>query len=83
MNIRKLDLLNDTDGINNNSKKNLIIGSMINYSWSKLKLYFISLLKTKIKNCDFVVFVGGISNETIKKNRIMWCYYISNTQTYF
>ena len=67
LNIRKLDLLNDTVSINNNTKKNLIIGSMINYSWSKLKLYFISLLKTKIKNCDIVVFVGGISNETIKK----------------
>ena len=67
LDIRKLDLLNGTENINNNTKKNLIIGSMINYSWSKLKLYFISLLKTKIKNCDFVVFVGGISNETIKK----------------
>ena len=63
----KLDFLNSTENINNNTKKNLIIGSMINYSWSKIKLYFISLIKTKIKNCDFVVFVGGISNETIKK----------------
>ena len=65
--IRKLDFLNSTENINNTTKKNLIIGSMINYSWSKIKLYFISLIKTKIKNCDFVVFVGGISNETIKK----------------
>ena len=47
--IRKLDFLNSTENINNNTKKNLIIGSMINYSWSKIKLYFISLIKTKIK----------------------------------
>ena len=51
----------------NTNKKNLIIGSIINYSWNKIKLFFISLYKAQIKNCDFVLFVGGISNETIRK----------------
>ena len=63
-NTRNLNYISNND----NNKKNLIIGTIINYSWSKLKLYFISLVKAQIKNCDFVMFVGGaISNETIRK----------------
>ena len=62
-NLRKLNFFTNTK----NNKKNLVIGSIINYSWSKIKLYFISLLKAGFQNCDFVLYVGGISNETIKK----------------
>ena len=62
-NVRNLNYIS-----NNNNKKNLIIGAINYYSWSKVKLYFISLVKAQIKNCDFVMFVGNaISNETIRK----------------
>ena len=63
---RNISNLNNLTYIDKN-KKNLIIGSILNYSWSKVKLFFISLYKAQIKNCDFVIFVGGVSNETIKK----------------
>ena len=72
---RNISNLNNLTYIDKN-KKNLIIGSILNYSWSKVKLFFISLYKAQIKNCDFVIFVGGVSNETIKKNREMWSYYL-------
>ena len=65
-NTRNLNILT-----NNSVKKNLVIGTIINYSWEKIKLYFISLLKAGFKNCDFVMFVGGISNET--KSKIKSC----------
>ena len=61
-NLRNLEHFN-----NKNTKKNLIIGAIINYSWSKIKLYFISLIKAKFENYDFVLYVGGISNRTIKR----------------
>ena len=63
---RNISNLNNLTYIDKN-KKNLIIGSILNYSWSKVKLFLISLYKAQIKNCDFVIFVGGVSNETIKK----------------
>ena len=62
-NSRNLNIVNNT--IKN--KKNLVIAAIINYSWSKIKLFFISLFKAGFKNCDYVLYVRGISNETIKK----------------
>ena len=47
------------------TKKNLIIGAVVKYSWSKIRNFFISLKKVKIENCDFVMFVGNMNNEII------------------
>ena len=63
LNLRKLNFFTSSKS----NKKNLVIGSIINYSWSKIELYFISLIKAGFHDCDFVLFVGGISNETVKK----------------
>ena len=50
-----------------NNKKNLIIGYIFNYSWSKVSNYFISLAKVGFKNCDIVMFVKGMSEDTLEK----------------
>ena len=50
-----------------NNKKNLIIGYIFNYSWSKVRNYFISLAKVGFKNCDIVMFVKGMSEDTREK----------------
>ena len=63
LNLRSLDIISNE----NNKKKNLVMGAIINYSWIKIKLYFISLVKANFENCDFVLFIGGISNETKRK----------------
>ncbi len=63
---RKLDFL-DIFNINKSNKKNLIIGAVTGYPWNKIRNFFVSLNKVKFQNCDFVMFVGKMSNETIKK----------------
>ena len=50
-----------------NNKKNLIIGFIFNYSWSRVRNYFISLAKVGFKNCDIVMFVKGLSRDTLEK----------------
>ena len=62
-NTRKLNLLN----IFGKNKKNLIISSVIKYSWDVIKNFFISLNNTNIENCDIVMFVGNFSEQTIEK----------------
>ena len=49
------------------SKKNLIIGAITNYSWEKVRNFFISLIKVGFKNCDLVFFVGNMTESAIKK----------------
>ena len=56
LNLRSLDIISNE----NNKKKNLVMGAIINYSWIKIKLYFISSVKANFDNCDFVLFIGGI-----------------------
>ena len=51
----------------NNNKKNLILGLVFDYPWSTLRNYFISLIKAGYQNCDIVMFVKGMSEETINK----------------
>ena len=63
---RKLNFL-DIFNINNNNKKNLIIGAITKYPWNKIRNFFVSLNKVEFENCDVVMFVGKMSNETIKK----------------
>ena len=55
--IRKLD----------NNKRNLLIGSIFKYDWETIKLFFVSLIKTDFQNCDFVMFVGAMDQDVIKK----------------
>ena len=52
--------------INTPQKKNLILGAIKNYSWETIKPFFISLIKANFKSCDYVLFVLGLSNETIE-----------------
>ena len=63
---RKLNFL-DIFNIKKNRKKNIIIGAIIKYPWEKIRNFFVSLSKVKFENCDFVMFVGKMSKETINK----------------
>ena len=65
-NIYNLNLRNLNSPIINN-KKNLVIGLAFNYSWETMRNYFISLIKAGFKNCDFVIFINGMSEETVNK----------------
>ena len=49
----------------NIGKKNLIIGSIENYPWNKIKNFFVSLNQVRFKNCDVVLFIDKISQEAI------------------
>ena len=51
----------------NNNKKNLIIGLVIGYSWKKIRNFFISLFKAEFQNCECVMFVRGLSRNTLNK----------------
>ena len=66
--LRNLNFLSNNKKRNNN-KKNLLIGAIVNYSWNKVRNFFISLIKVGIKNCDFVMFVGNMPQTTIEKIR--------------
>ena len=48
-------------------KKNLIIGAITNYDWDKLSIYFNSLKMSKFENCDIVMYVGNMKQNTIDK----------------
>ena len=63
--IKHNNLDNNKKPINN--KKNVILGYIYNYSWEKMRNYFISLLKADIKNTDIVMFVKQIPEETLEK----------------
>ena len=45
----------------------MLIGFIFNYSWSRVRNFFISLAKVGFKNCEIVMFVKGLSADTIKK----------------
>jgi hypothetical protein len=56
--------------INNNStaiKKNLILGTIIDYNWKTISPFFISFKKAGFNNCDCVMFVYKLQQETINK----------------
>lgn len=64
----------NANNINNNSnknllitKKNVILGVIINYNWAKIAPFFISFKEARFKNCDCVMFVEGLSQNTINK----------------
>lgn len=49
----------------NSEKKNLIIGAIINDEWNMVKIFFKSYQKAGFKNCDCIMFVSDVSEETI------------------
>ena len=53
--------------LNNDQKKNLVIGAFTYYPWFKIKNFFISLIQSNFENCDFVMFLGRTSQETKEK----------------
>lgn len=58
------------DNSNNPDKKNVIIGLIKGYTWSIVKPFFISLITANIKNCDLVMFVEKIPEETLNKIKL-------------
>ena len=65
-NVNSLNLRN-LNNFNTNNKKNLVISLAFNYPWETIRNYFISLIKAGFKNCDFVFFIGEMSEETVNK----------------
>ena len=49
------------------NKKNLIIGAIINDNWKNISLFFKSYEKVGFENCDCVMFVTKISQDTFDK----------------
>ena len=62
---------NATNIYNNNNlknkKKNLILSVIINYDWKKIAPFFISFKKARFNNCDCVIFIKNLKQETINK----------------
>ena len=56
---------NDKKG--NKIKKNLLIGSIVNYNWEDVAPFFKSFEHARFENCDCVIFVGKMSQITINK----------------
>ena len=50
-----------------NLKKNLIIGAVANYKWTKIAPFIKSYAMSNIKNCDCILFVYNMSQYTINK----------------
>ena len=52
---------------NSNKKKNLIIGTIINFGWDKMSTFFKSYIRAGFENCDIVMFISNISPKTVSK----------------
>ena len=66
ININTIRNLNSDDS----NKKNVIISIIKGYSWNLIKPFFISLLEANIKNCDLIMFVENLSEETLNKIKL-------------
>ena len=49
------------------SKKNLILGTIVNYDWKVVEPFFKSFKAVGFKNCDFVIFISRLSENTTNK----------------
>ena len=49
------------------SKKNLILGTIVNYDWKVVEPFFKSFEAVGFKNCDFVIFISRLSENTTNK----------------
>ena len=65
--IRDKNNSNSDINILSGNKKNLLIGSVIDYGWENMALFFKSFQKAKFKNCDLVIFIHNISPFSISK----------------
>ena len=54
----------------NSDKKNVIIGIIKDYSWDKIKTFFISFVTAQYKNTDLVMFISNVPEETIDKIKL-------------
>lgn len=52
---------------NTTTKKNLILGVIVKYNWKIIAPFFNSLKRANFNNCDCVMFVENVSQETINK----------------
>jgi len=64
----------NANNINNNyknnltiTKKNVILGVILNYDWEIIAPFFISFKKVSFNNCDCVMFVENITQESINR----------------
>ena len=44
-----------------NRKKNLILGTLIRYSWDNILIFFNSLIEANFSNCDVVIFTKDVN----------------------
>ena len=68
--IFKFKTNNINDNSNNNLtiiKKNLVLGIILNFDWKTISPFFISFQKVHFNNCDCVMFVENLAQETINK----------------
>ena len=68
--IFKFNANNINNSFNKNltiTKKNVILGVILNYDWKKIAPFFISFKKAHFNNCDCVMFVENLTQETINK----------------
>ena len=68
--IFKFKTNNINDNSNNNLtiiKKNLVLGLILNFDWKTISPFFISFQKVHFNNCDCVMFVENLAQETINK----------------
>ena len=49
------------------TKKNVILGVILNYDWKIIAPFFISFKKARFNNCDCVMFVENLTQKTINK----------------
>ena len=50
-----------------NQKGNTLLGVILNYDWKIIAPFFISFKKARFNNCDCVMFVENLTQETINK----------------
>ena len=68
--IFKFNATNIYNNSNNNlikQKKNLILSVIVNYDWKKISPFFISFKKAHFNNCDCIIFIKNLKQETINK----------------
>lgn len=53
--------------VSQSSRKNLLIGSITNYSWEDVAPFFNSYVQAGFENCHCVMFTANISEDTLSK----------------
>ena len=45
----------------------MILSAIVNYDWKKIAPFFIAFKKERFNNCDYVIFIKNLKQETINK----------------